>query len=780
MHECGAHLRSMGNNGTKGQPQTSPLIRQRSRSVVERWSQRQLHSQLCALVRHAERADDAWAENSDTWVGSEDFHRWPIDPPLSAKGLETAQSLPDRLRNVAEGAGADTYHVVVSSPYFRCIQTAVEICRGLGPQVPLLIDWELGEIYGPSVMGDREPVTSVRPFQRVKQYCASKRVNLRPKPVGRWPQWPEEVNQSRSRFVQRFLRYVHRSSTARRNFIIVTHADAVAAGLSVIPSCSNKRVEKVEYAGLFAAWRSGKAAADAVSNPSTPSNSKAGTPSNSKAYETKSPMSSMSSPFSGISKRKTAPVTEDFSDCVMPRTNSDVSSPTSSPPTLSPSLASCQEECSFSASMDDDTDCRNAFDVTISEGWKVSTHGILTHTQPNKPKNFGKRMMSWTKGSTYSWSQIERLLGALPAKPIGVEDLTQPTERSSFYLQTDEEKSQQEDLTRSSCSLSTYLFGASEVGSRMPTEMSILTKFGTMTSWPSLPGSRIQTYDKIPSIANINDVLSDLGSGENVKLDMKDLAEAHEKDKDGLFSETSSEASLRSSSNSPRLTLDVTNGSRAIRNKTSTRKKRHANRTRSHEFSPKGSPTDIRRTFDGPSSPGSSPTYKELKESLDRLKDFKAKAKDGTFQGSPKVTTPEGAYGVQSSGTPHGLQLPIGVSPRTKSRTSDPAWTKISLPADLSGSRLFTRRKSDSAIPSALPSPSAFAGDVTPAKGACGGGSTASPANQDNDSGYGPPPALGSALLARRRSLGSTPNMGPILNLSPLHLNESPVSTGGY
>ena len=52
--------------------------------------------------------------------------------------------------------------VVVSSPFFRCVQTACEICLALGgpeEDVILLLDRELGEVYGPSMMGAEEPKT---------------------------------------------------------------------------------------------------------------------------------------------------------------------------------------------------------------------------------------------------------------------------------------------------------------------------------------------------------------------------------------------------------------------------------------------------------------------------------------------------------------------------------------------------------------------------------------------------------------------------------------------
>ena len=70
------------------------------------------------------------------------------DPELSASGCENATQIG---KHFAEEPLV-TFDMVVSSPYRRCIETAVLICKEL--HVPLAVDSRLGEIQSAAVMGD--------------------------------------------------------------------------------------------------------------------------------------------------------------------------------------------------------------------------------------------------------------------------------------------------------------------------------------------------------------------------------------------------------------------------------------------------------------------------------------------------------------------------------------------------------------------------------------------------------------------------------------------------
>lgn len=240
-------------------------------AVLSSWKSRPSGVLRCVVMRHTERADAAAGEGA--WTDCPDADRWPFDPPATESGLGHARETALELRTFAapdvdslvcskvgsawsEGsADSSEVHrwVVVSSPYFRCVQTAVEVCKVLGPQVALIIDQTLGEVYGQEVMGESEPENVIRPMQFTRAYCESRGVKLRLVGVGKWPAWPETIHMARGRLLKRFLQYLRRSAMARRSFVLVTHADGVAAALAAMPSTNGRVVEKVAYCGRFVA-----------------------------------------------------------------------------------------------------------------------------------------------------------------------------------------------------------------------------------------------------------------------------------------------------------------------------------------------------------------------------------------------------------------------------------------------------------------------------------------------------------------------------------------------
>eukprot|EP00418_Pyrodinium_bahamense_P063503 CAMPEP_0179091980 /NCGR_PEP_ID=MMETSP0796-20121207/42045_1 /TAXON_ID=73915 /ORGANISM="Pyrodinium bahamense, Strain pbaha01" /LENGTH=252 /DNA_ID=CAMNT_0020789579 /DNA_START=19 /DNA_END=775 /DNA_ORIENTATION=- len=217
-----------------------------------------------AVVRHTERAD-SWSAtvNGESWHHTDDFRRWgPMDPPLSDDGLQAAGVIGQRLRGSAEACGAEL-HVVVSSPYLRCVQTAVEICRELGPSVRMLLDSSLGEIYGPSVMGPEEPAGTTRPTELLVDYCRARGVVCPLHGVGQQAFWPEDLAAARRRFAGRFLEYIHRGTKVQRNFVLVTHADCLGAALRLMPTHADQIVRRADFGAMFLARRGSGARAPA-------------------------------------------------------------------------------------------------------------------------------------------------------------------------------------------------------------------------------------------------------------------------------------------------------------------------------------------------------------------------------------------------------------------------------------------------------------------------------------------------------------------------------------
>lgn len=219
------------------------------------WKRRQLSYQLCGVVRHTERADSIYAffgGEGMRWTQTEDFLRWPLDPPLSDLGQEQARQIGITIKDRADALGS-TIHVVVSSPFLRCVQTAAHICQQLGPSTRLILDHSLGEVHGPSIMGPSEPVYLLRPVDEALAFCDDLGVQCESAVLGRKADWPESVAWARERFATAFLLYLNRANQARRNFLLVTHGDGVGATLAITPTEAGgcHRVEKVDFGGTM-------------------------------------------------------------------------------------------------------------------------------------------------------------------------------------------------------------------------------------------------------------------------------------------------------------------------------------------------------------------------------------------------------------------------------------------------------------------------------------------------------------------------------------------------
>lgn len=203
------------------------------------------------MIRHAERADSAW-DSEQGWFRSQDFWQYPLDPPITEAGVAEAGEVGQQLCEQLSQSGSKRF-TVVSSPYLRCVQTAIKICQAQGKDSVLLLDNELGEVYGPDIFGEEPERMHTRPMEVLIRYCKAQGVNVHKRKLGRSPVWPETIHGARFRFLSRFLRYLHRSRTCNRNFVLVTHADAVAAALSAMPSMNGYMVQKVGYCGRFLA-----------------------------------------------------------------------------------------------------------------------------------------------------------------------------------------------------------------------------------------------------------------------------------------------------------------------------------------------------------------------------------------------------------------------------------------------------------------------------------------------------------------------------------------------
>merc|ERR1719313_2307572 len=104
------------------------------------------------MMRHAERRDASWDPLDAPHVDE----MWPFDPTLSKKGYAQAESAARALTDATGG-----FELVVSSPFRRCVETALAVCRA--SNAPLFIDPELGEIFETGIFGNKKPLAAHRP-----------------------------------------------------------------------------------------------------------------------------------------------------------------------------------------------------------------------------------------------------------------------------------------------------------------------------------------------------------------------------------------------------------------------------------------------------------------------------------------------------------------------------------------------------------------------------------------------------------------------------------------
>lgn len=201
-----------------------------------------------AVVRHGERADVLGSQmDGKPWTLTEESMRFPIDPPLSDVGRVEVVRAATIVKDFADRSHSQL-HIVVSSLFLRCVQTAVEVCKKLGPGTKLMLDNALGEVYGPCVLGDIKPMTACHTFRYLARYVRSQGVKIVKKPCGSAPEWPESLRKARERYATAFLTYIRRAEISRRNFVIVSHADCIASILALVPGKAGRMVESVSYA----------------------------------------------------------------------------------------------------------------------------------------------------------------------------------------------------------------------------------------------------------------------------------------------------------------------------------------------------------------------------------------------------------------------------------------------------------------------------------------------------------------------------------------------------
>jgi len=208
--------------------------------------------QVVVVLRHSERRDYA----DPDWKTTPEGQEWPHDAPLTDRGIALAREVAEELRQLDKEA---EFKAIAVSPYRRCLETAIEVARVLA--LPLLVDQELGEVWDRSMPESPSPH---RTAEQIETFLAkANAVALNPKDsqgkmklFGRKPQkWPESLEDAKARYLVRIETYITQSVEYRQNFLIVTHADAVATVLSMFQR-GNVDVRSLEFCAQVTGRRS--------------------------------------------------------------------------------------------------------------------------------------------------------------------------------------------------------------------------------------------------------------------------------------------------------------------------------------------------------------------------------------------------------------------------------------------------------------------------------------------------------------------------------------------
>jgi broad specificity phosphatase PhoE len=181
-----------------------------------------------AVIRHAERADVAF----ETGEEQDEYSDFPSDTTITSRGRLQAFT-------VGKDLSGDAWDVVIASPYFRCVQTAVEICKVA--KCDLIIDagWsEVGRLGG-----------ETRPMSTLAEYASAHGVPLRNpvEPCGVLPDDEESEMAAHARFGRCALTYLDRARRARTNFLVVSHGGALLACAQLFPNLRRAVLNHVDY-----------------------------------------------------------------------------------------------------------------------------------------------------------------------------------------------------------------------------------------------------------------------------------------------------------------------------------------------------------------------------------------------------------------------------------------------------------------------------------------------------------------------------------------------------
>jgi broad specificity phosphatase PhoE len=193
-------------------------------------------SQSFAIIRHGDRLD-----HTPAWKTSPLREKWPNDTPLTDEGHKHATEVGKQLAKSGKEFG-----LIISSPYYRCVQTASRIAQEL--KLPIHLDLDLGEVFdNVSMKGHnlkdhpqhRKPddleAALKEHFLSIPEPCEYVRDdNGKIKVEGKLQRFPENFDAARMRYCYKVKKLVQRAAAELMSIVIVTHGDALAAVVGLL------------------------------------------------------------------------------------------------------------------------------------------------------------------------------------------------------------------------------------------------------------------------------------------------------------------------------------------------------------------------------------------------------------------------------------------------------------------------------------------------------------------------------------------------------------------
>jgi broad specificity phosphatase PhoE len=194
---------------------------------------------------------------------------FPFDPSLSKRGKRNASKVGSELASRIDARGSAV--TVICSPFLRCFETALAICKVFG--CSMTIDQAWGEVMAPDLFSDDAKTQSAtRDIDALVALAREAGVEVKNVEcfVGEAPVYPETVDTARSRYGRAFLSSLERGRSTEQSFIVVTHGEAMPVCLSFFQE-SLVLVGKVPYGayltGSMAAAEDGLPSASSLGGP---------------------------------------------------------------------------------------------------------------------------------------------------------------------------------------------------------------------------------------------------------------------------------------------------------------------------------------------------------------------------------------------------------------------------------------------------------------------------------------------------------------------------------